>query len=112
VVTNSSATSSATPGTVTQATNFSVPAGIWIYEAQLVVGGSAVYFEYYISINDTTADTTRVAGGFTTTNGVWSRNTGVITNTTGTSATWYLNIKSGSASIGFGAINVTITRIA
>jgi hypothetical protein len=112
VVTNASATSSATPGTITEAANFPVPAGIWIYEAQLVSSQNAVYFEYYIASAGGASDTTRVAGGFTTTSGIWSRNTGVITNTTGSSATWYLNVKSGTASIAFGAINVTITRIA
>lgn len=99
-------------GTAQEVTNFSVPPGVWLYEAQAIVGSSfaVAYFEWYLSSASATVDLTRVCGGCITVQGIWSRNTGIISNTATT--TWYLNAKAAVANVQYTNINICLTRIA
>ena len=99
-------------GTPQEVTNFSVPPGVWLYEAQVIVGSTFAvsYFEWYISSASATVDLTRVCGGCITVQGIWSRNTGIISNTATT--TWYLNAKAAVANVQYTNINICLTRIA
>jgi len=110
VVNATTATSSATVSTITQWASFTVPAGVWLYEAVLFINTVSVPFvEWYVSATTASGDASRLCGGLTTTVGLASRGTGVIPNAS--SATWYLNGKSNIASVSITNINVYLTRI-
>jgi hypothetical protein len=99
-------------GTTQEVLNFSVPAGVWLYEAQAVVGSSFTvpYFEWSLSTTSAVSDSSRICGGYVATTGIWSKNTGILVNSATT--TWYLNAKGGVANVQYTSIFIYITRIA
>jgi hypothetical protein len=112
LVTNGTVTTSGTAGTITQWASFTVPVGVWMYEAVLFIPASISNVEWYISSTTATADSTRLCGGVSVAgSGVGSRACGIIQQATA-SATWYLNGKSTVASVSIININVCLTRIA
>jgi len=112
LVTNGTVTTSATISTITQWSSFTVPVGVWMYEAVLFMPASINNIEWYISSTTATADSTRLCGGVSVAgSGVGSRASGIIQQAA-TSAIWYLNGKSTVASVSITNINICLTRIA
>jgi len=103
---------SATPGTVTTIVSFTVPQGIWLYEAVLYLPNyPTAFIEWYVTNVTGTLDSQRLCGACTTTSGITSRSTGTINNAT--SSTWYVTAKcDGEASKSIVSVKVYITRIA
>jgi hypothetical protein len=102
---------SATPGTVTTISSFTVPQGIWIYEATVYLPNYPTAFvEWYVTNLTGTIDSQRLCGVCNTTSGITSRSTGTINNAS--SSTWYVTAKCDTlASRGVLNVNVYLTRI-
>ena len=103
---------SSIPGTITTISSFTVPQGIWIYEAIVYLSNYPTGFiEWYITNIQSTMDNQRMCGALTTTSGITSRSTGTINNAS--SSTWYLTAKcDNEANKSILTLKIYLTRIA
>jgi hypothetical protein len=109
-LTSVNTSTSPTPGTILTISSFTVPQGIWIYEAIIYLPNYPTgFFEWYIS-NVVDGSSNESITGVSSSTDVTSRSTGIINNAS--SSTWYLTAKSSTASRGVLSVKLYLTRLA